>query len=224
MPRDDRHKNKQPTPAAATPSNQEGQEMKAESTVTQRPEQAPGKGQIDFRKFRMEQNFDGAARVQKLLTTVPVRKPNKQQFIRVHPGEDYTMAVRLLEYGDQKDKYMVDPNVEHPALEQAAPYLLVLFVDRSGNPSIWPLRFPDPERPMQWHLSGMDAANRAKESWIRIQANMSIGAYDIFQATGQLDGPVWPSESFNELLGIAFKDRILDSREHIILRKLMGEE
>jgi hypothetical protein len=35
--------------------------------------------------LRLSQNFSEATGVKKLVTTVPVRKPNKQDFIRVHP-------------------------------------------------------------------------------------------------------------------------------------------
>jgi hypothetical protein len=68
----------------------------------------------------------------------------------------------------------------------------------------------------------MQAAENANRFWTRIQANMSLGAYEIMQATGELPDPVWPQESFAEILDIAFKDRIIDTEDHIILRQLLG--
>jgi hypothetical protein len=38
---------------------------------------------------------------------------------------------------------------------------------------------------------------------------MSLGAYDVLQATGQLPEPEWPNLPFKELLRIAFKDRFI---------------
>jgi hypothetical protein len=35
--------------------------------------------------------------------------------------------------------------------------------------------------------------------------------------------PVWPELSMQELLRIAFKDRYVDTLDHIILRQLRGE-
>ena len=52
---------------------------------------------------------------------------------------------------------------------------------------------------------------------------MSLGAYEIYQAEGDLPDPNWPDESFSELLRIAFKGNIIDSQDHIILRQLLGQ-
>ena len=40
---------------------------------------------FDPAALRLDQNFADSAGVQKLIVTVPVRKPHKQDFIRVHP-------------------------------------------------------------------------------------------------------------------------------------------
>ena len=40
---------------------------------------------LDFNALRLSQDYTQAAGVEKLLTTVPVRKPNKTEFVRVHP-------------------------------------------------------------------------------------------------------------------------------------------
>lgn len=46
-----------------------------------------GNAAFDPARYRLEQNFDIG--VKKLITTVPVRKPNRQEFVRVHPSQDY---------------------------------------------------------------------------------------------------------------------------------------
>jgi hypothetical protein len=52
---------------------------------------------------------------------------------------------------------------------------------------------------------------------------MSLGAYDVFEATGQLGEPEWPTVPFRELLRVAFKDRLIDRADHPVLRRLRGE-
>ena len=69
----------------------------------------------------------------------------------------------------------------------------------------------------------LEAADLATKGWVRIAANMSLGAYDVFQASGQLGEPDWPATSFKDLLRIAFKDRYIDTSEHPVLRRLRGE-
>ena len=41
---------------------------------------------FDPTNLRLSQSFTETAGVKKLLTAVPVRKPNPQDFVRVHPG------------------------------------------------------------------------------------------------------------------------------------------
>jgi hypothetical protein len=52
---------------------------------------------------------------------------------------------------------------------------------------------------------------------------MSLGAYDVFEATGPFPEPQWPGIGFEELLRIAFKGRYIDSLDHPVLRRLRGE-
>jgi hypothetical protein len=52
---------------------------------------------------------------------------------------------------------------------------------------------------------------------------MGLGAYDVYQATGQLGEPQWPAVPFKELLRVAFKGRFIDSLDHPVLRRLRGE-
>ena len=57
-----------------------------------------------------------------------------------------------------------------------------------------------------------------------MSANMSLGAYQMFRATGELPDPEWPSESLGELLKIAFKGgKLIDAVDHPVLKRLRGE-
>jgi hypothetical protein len=60
------------------------------------------------------------------------------------------------------------------------------------------------------------------KSWVRITANKDVGAYDLFGATADLPDPVWPEQSMADLLGIAFKGRLVDSPDHEIVNLLRG--
>ena len=70
----------------------------------------------------------------------------------------------------------------------------------------------------------MGGQKRAVGKWVRVSANMSLGAYEICEATGSLSAPQWPALPFSEILRIAFKDRLhIDSIDHPMLKKLRGE-
>ena len=59
--------------------------------------------------------------------------------------------------------------------------------------------------------------------WVRLTANMSLGAYEIFEAEGKIAEPEWPEYSFLDLLRIGFRDRIISSFDHPVLKRLRGE-
>jgi hypothetical protein len=52
---------------------------------------------------------------------------------------------------------------------------------------------------------------------------MSLGAYDVAVASGQIVEPTWPDLSFQQLIKIAFRDAMIDSWDHPVLQRLRGE-
>src|SRR5262249_28734746 len=105
-----------------------------------------------------------------------------------------------------------------------SPRLLITAVNKQGVLFLWSIRLPGPDgRHDAWSKSAMEAATLAVKGWVRVQANMSLGAYEVFEATGQLSDPEWPPAPLNELLRIAFRDRYIDALDHPVLKRLRGE-
>jgi hypothetical protein len=52
---------------------------------------------------------------------------------------------------------------------------------------------------------------------------MSLGGYELYEATGELSPPKWPDLSMREILSIAFKDNFIRDINHVVLKKLRGE-
>jgi hypothetical protein len=102
--------------------------------------------------------------------------------------------------------------------------MLYTTINRQRSLALWPVKLPEPDgRTLEWHRSANEAAERAMRVWIRITANMNLGAYDIFEATGKIPEPEWPAHTFQDLLRIAFRERIIDSFDHPVLKRLRGE-
>jgi hypothetical protein len=74
-----------------------------------------------------------------------------------------------------------------------------------------------------WSESALEAVKLAGEGWVRVQSNMSLGAYEVFTARGELPEPEWPDADLRGLLKVAFRGKVIDSTEHPVLRKLRGE-
>ena len=186
-------------------------------------EEPPAASQpTDFSQFALSQNFGSQIKVIKRLTTVPVRKPSKIQWFRIHP--EYKLDVLLLKYGDRGDDYyLIEPSLADQLIDLAQAFKLVVAVDRQGVVFVWPLRISDAERALAWHLSALEAASHAEFQWTRMEARMGLGAYEIHAAEGITDEPQWPKMSMNEILGIAFKNKIIDRLDHFVLQQLRGE-
>ncbi len=69
----------------------------------------------------------------------------------------------------------------------------------------------------------MDAADEARERWVRVTANMSLGAYEVSVANGLASEPSWPELSFQEIIKTAFRDKMISEWSHPDLLRLRGE-
>ena len=67
---------------------------------------------FDPASLRLDQTFTDGTAVKKLLTTIPVRKPNRQDFVRVHPDADYRLSpAAIIELKDDREAYLVTPAI-----------------------------------------------------------------------------------------------------------------
>jgi hypothetical protein len=79
---------------------------------------------FDPENLRLDQSFVETSGVRKLLTTVPVRKPNNQDFIRIHPGETYRLTAAVIELKEDREIYLVLPTVAAQFPGECAPVTL----------------------------------------------------------------------------------------------------
>jgi hypothetical protein len=179
---------------------------------------------FDLSKLRLDQSFVESAGVKKLLTTVPVRKPNPQEFVRIHPDEKYREALALIELKDDREWYLLAPQIAKELPGEFVMVMMFTAVNRQNVVFLWPCRLPASDgRILEWHRSMMEAADMAKRRWVRVKANMSLGAYEIVEAATKAD-PEWPKGvTFQELLRIAFRDRLVDQIDHPVIKRLLGE-
>jgi hypothetical protein len=142
----------------------------------------------------------------------------------VHPGEDYRLETTLLEFKEDRENYLVDPSLRHELAREIVPKVLYSVTNRQGVFTLWPIRLPGEDgRLDEWNRSAMEGAQKAQRHWVQVASNLSLGAYDVFEARADLPEPVWPELSFPEILTIAFKDRFITDLDHPVIRRLRGE-
>jgi len=100
---------------------------------------------------------------------------------------------------------------------------LFTAINRQGVVFLWPVRLPTPDdRKTEWARSQREAAEVAMAKWTRMKANMSLGTYEITIAESVVAEPEWPELTFQELVRIAYRDRMITSIEHPVIKRLRG--
>ena len=157
----------------------------------------------------------------------PGRRKNPRALIvaasRVHPDPAYRLQTAVLELKEDREVYLVSPSLwpELASEPTFSPRLLIATMNRQGILFLWPIRLPGADGKIDdWSRSALDAAGEAESRWTRMMANMSLQAYDIIVAPGQVAKPVWPDLTFQQIIRIAFRDRMIDTLDHPVLRRL----
>jgi hypothetical protein len=63
--------------------------------------EAPVPDPFDPANLRLSQSFTETVGVKKLLTTIPVRKPGPQEWVRVHPSSEFRENFPIIELKDE---------------------------------------------------------------------------------------------------------------------------
>lgn len=179
---------------------------------------------FDPERLRLSADFGDSLGVKKVITTIPCRKPNRHEWIRVRPGDNWRLETVLFEDKLANESYLVEPELVPELLGEITPVCLFIAVNRQNDPFLWAAKLPGPEgRSSAWHTSALEAATLAQSRWVRIAANMGAGYYDVFETTADLPEPNWPEKELRELLEICFRDQFIRDQDHFALKRLRGE-
>src|SRR5262249_27720641 len=186
--------------------------------------QAPAPDPFDPANLRLSQSFVETAGVKKLLTTVPVRKPSAQDFVRVHPDSAYRENFPMIELKDEREEYIVVADLVPELIGEFVTKTLFTTINRQGTVFLWPVRLPSADgKDMNWWRSGREAAALAVYDWVRVKPNMNLGAYEIYKASSVMSEPEWPELGFWDLIKIAFRDHLVDRIDHPVIKRLRGQ-
>jgi hypothetical protein len=178
---------------------------------------------FDLKNLVLDQSFIETAGVKKLLTHVPVRRPDKQTFIRVHPHPDYRANMAVVELRDEREVYLLTPDVAHAMPNEYSMACVFTAITRQNVVFLWPVKLPQPDgKVVEWHRVAAEAAEMAMVKWVRVVPNMALGAYDIYEAQGAIPDPTWPKLSFKELIRIAWRDKLVKNLDHPLIKRLHG--
>jgi hypothetical protein len=118
--------------------------------------------------------------------------------------------------------YLVTPEM---LVELAGEYVGVTMytaISTQGVLRLWPVRLPGPDgKDLAWWSTEREAAELAKKQWVRVRASMPLGANRI-ELSAMTAEPRWPTATFQEIVEIAFAGRLIDSVDHVVVKRLRG--
>jgi hypothetical protein len=175
-----------------------------------------------IRSLVLSQNYEDQIEAEDLLMDIPVRRPKKLEWVRVHPNHRLG-PVALLE-DDEEKIYLLSEDVHTAVHEEAKVVTLRQCITSTKVSFIWhvPCVQPDGADWSSWK-SQRAAAEIGEESWIRMIWQREASNYKV-RRKADYGEPAWPTQSIDELAETAFKGRIIDSLDHPVIRHLLEHE
>jgi hypothetical protein len=100
----------------------------------------PAKDPFDLASLRLDQSFVESAGVKRLLTKVPVQKPDPQSFVRVHPSENYRMALAVILLKEDSETFLLPPHIARDLPGEFVMVMMHTVITRQGVTFLWPIR------------------------------------------------------------------------------------
>ena len=126
--------------------------------------------------LRLSPDAAATAGTREVLRHVPVRKPNRIEFVRVHPDADMQMATGVFVDREERETFFVVPELRAELAGEVKPVLLVTAISRQGVVMLWPVPLPDESgRRNAWAETAREACELAKAAWVRLAADMCAG-------------------------------------------------
>lgn len=184
----------------------------------------PTTDELDPEAIRLDPQYARKTVTKREQLSIPVDKPNKQAFFRVHPT--LHIDVCLLENKSDGKLHLVLGDAQDAVDESELKFsTLYLWSDRDGNYGLWPAGLPysDGTTYSAWE-SAHDVCQRAMSVWVRYRWNRAISAYDVItlNASVVVGEPQFPDLPLATLLGRAFAGRVIKTADHPLIRKLQG--
>jgi hypothetical protein len=180
---------------------------------------------LDINNLRMDQAELDRPAVKPVLLSIPIRRPDRLEFIRVRAGEEFRVGpVPFIELRGPQEIYLVDPRFK-PELRPKEYWvgMIYLAITQYDKPFLWATKLQSPTgKTSSWYDSAQDCAEQAMREWLQVESDQDAGIYLPKRPVDEFPEPAWPEQSMQELIRLGFKRRIVDSLDHPVMKRLRG--
>jgi hypothetical protein len=211
------------TGAAGLPENLATANVSAGSKP--QPSNAAAADPFDPMNLGISTDYAAAINVKPSAKPFELRKPNDQEFVRSSPRKDHHLVVGSI--ADKQDVgkiYIVASALLEPIRAEFARAVrgveLVLAQSLAGASLVWPVPLAE-DRGGKWNSTQRAACEQSKARWTNMASEK--GQYEVTTVNNprEVDWDSFPS--FRDVLRQAAAERLIDSMDHPLLRKLRGE-
>src|SRR5690242_11591976 len=86
----------------------------------------------NLESLRLSPDADATAGTREILRHIPVRKPSRTEFIRVHTDADMQLATGVFVDREEREVFFVVPDLRAELAGELKPVLLVTAISRQG--------------------------------------------------------------------------------------------
>jgi hypothetical protein len=156
---------------------------------------------------------------------VACEKPVRGHFFTVRPetGKPYKdRAFYFMLQLEGRDPHLVAPKIAEQKNEEDTirPVLIVRYVTMAGEEGLWPLKLNPPDgKSNAYNTSALNILEIADSGkWVRLVSGQRAKHYrhQVSKKTFEQVPPKFTERSFQELIDIAFKDRVIKTLDHEI--------
>jgi hypothetical protein len=123
-----------------------------------------------------------------------------------------------------RDPYLVAPDIANQKKDEDVirPVLIVRYVTMAGEEGLWPLKLDQPDsKSNRWTTSALNILELAASGkWVRIVSAKNHYRHQASKRTFEEVPPRFSDRSFDDLINVAFKDRVIVSLDHEIWDEL----
>jgi hypothetical protein len=174
-----------------------------------------------------QSHMEEFASVEEKSSIVECRRPPKGVFFTVRPETTKQWKDRKFYFMLQmqgRDPYLVAPHIANHKKDEDVirPVLIVRYVTMAGEEGLWPLKLDQPDsKSNRWNTSALNILELAASGkWVRIVSAKNHYRHQVSPKTLAEVPPRFSDSSFDDLINIAFKDRIISSLKHEIWEAL----
>jgi hypothetical protein len=214
-----------------TVANVESTEQKVE---TNEPVSIAKPSAFSLEKFKVKR-APTIGGIDPLQENFPIMKiAEAEDFVRLHPDEENYWSVPLcfvhvpIKGTKKENLHLIDEDIAIGYLPSKKIQRYRLALATKPGDVFYLNKVPVVNLDNRFNETALQGCEQAKTTWVQAVSRKDQG-YDDYQIVPAKDPkafpePKWPTQSWEEIIRIAFKDRIIETEDHPGLLRLIGDK